>query len=213
MFRNKLNQAIFLGFLVLMASSFTACKQQPPPMPKIDLTQVGEAFQQSTGATATAWLWDFEWRVNQIYPGKEFVRIDARRYRGKLRIIGYIDRNKRFGYQLSDELIFQLRQYTGAFKFGYKVYDHIGWAGYTKSYNKAPSFGFFPVLVVSPFRYYYTPRTRLVIYRKRRRAYRKTKKYRARRARAKKFRARAKKAGKSRSKARRRSSRRRGGKR
>lgn len=213
MFRCKQKLALVLGILLLLAVPLGACKEKPPPMPKIDLQQVGEAFERATGTTATAWMWDFEWRVNQIYAGKKFVRISARRVGGKLRIIGYVDLNKRPGYQLSDDLIFQLRQFRGAWSFGYKVYDHIGWAGYTKKYKSAPTYGFYGVLIARPYvGFYYTRSSRLTRYRTLRRKYRSSAKYKKRRARAKKFRSRAKKAGKSRSKAR-RSSRSRSGKR
>lgn len=216
MFRSKLKLAMVLGIVALLAAPLTACKQQPPPMPKIDLAQVDEAFRTSTGSTFSLWMMNFEWAVNEIYAGKELVSVDARRYgaaRRMLVVYGYIEKNKRSGYQATDELIFKIKQVKGTWKFKYQVEDHIGWAPIVRTYRTAaPAFPFYgSVILVSTWRPYYTPRSRYRTYRTRRAKYRSSKAYKKRRARAKKFRSKAKKASKSRSKAR-RSSRRRGGK-
>lgn len=215
MFRSKLKFAFIFAVMFMIAAPLTGCKEEPPPLPKIDLQQVDEAFRTTTGATFASWMNNFEWEVNQIYIGKEFVSVNARRYGRLLVINGYIERNKRVGYQLSDELIFKIKQRKGTFKFSYRVEDHIGWApaGLVRTYNSAPTFPVYAsVILISTWRPYYTPRRRIVVLRKRRRKYRKSKKFKKRKARAKKFRSKAKKASKKRSKAR-RSKRRRGGKR
>lgn len=217
MLRSKQNLAMIFGLLLFAVTPMIGCKETPPPMPKIDLNQVDEAFRTSTGVTFGSWMANFEWSVNQIYAGKEFVSVSARRYgsRRSLVVYGYIEKNKRPGYQLSDELIFKVKQIRGAWKFQYRVEDHIGWAPIVRTYKRGSSSvlpAFYTSVVIMTWRPYYTPRTRLVLYRSRRSKYRKSSAYKKRRARAKKFRSKAKKAAKSRSKAR-RSSRRRGGKR
>ena len=49
-------------------------------------------------------------RVNEIYDGKEVVSIDATRKDGKLIVTGYIDKQKKEGFQPGDEKLFTIEQ-------------------------------------------------------------------------------------------------------
>jgi hypothetical protein len=77
---------------------------------KINLEEVQKAFWDSKGKDFNSWMGAFEKRVNEIYDGKEVVSIDATRKEGKLVVTGYIDTQKKEGFQPGDEKLFTIEQ-------------------------------------------------------------------------------------------------------
>ena len=77
---------------------------------KINLEEVQKAFWESKGKDFNSWMGTFEKRVNEIYDGKEVVSIDATRKDGKLIVTGYIDTQKKEGFQPGDEKLFTIEQ-------------------------------------------------------------------------------------------------------
>jgi hypothetical protein len=77
---------------------------------KINLEEVQKAFWDSKGKDFNSWMGAFEKRVNEIYDGKEVVSIDATRKDGKLIVTGYIDTQKKEGFQPGDEKLFTIEQ-------------------------------------------------------------------------------------------------------
>ncbi|HAA55216.1 MAG TPA: hypothetical protein DCE42_10705 [Myxococcales bacterium] len=158
----------------------------PPP---IDLSQVNAAFHSTGGRTLAAWARNFEQAVNEIYMQNEFVRVDVRRpLLGQLRVYGYIEQNRRPGYQIGDALLFRIVQYRGVHRFSYRMYNRNGWL-YTSDYYRTNR-PFFRFAFVGPrywHRYYTRPR-RLIYLRRYRRRYRSSRRYRRRARRYRRYR-------------------------
>lgn len=81
---------------------------------KINLDEVQKAFFETKGdKDFNSKMADFEKRVNEIYDGEGVVSLDATHENDRLTIIGYIDKDKKPGFQTDDEKLFAIEQ-TGA---------------------------------------------------------------------------------------------------
>ena len=77
---------------------------------RINLEEVQKAFWSTKGKDLNTWMAQFEKRVNEIYDDKEVVSIDATRQEGKLNVIGYVDTDKKPGFQTGDDKLFSIEQ-------------------------------------------------------------------------------------------------------
>ena len=81
---------------------------------KINLEEVQKAFFETKGEKDfNSKMADFEKRVNEIYDGEGVVALDATHENERLTVIGYIDKDKKPGFQPGDEKLFAIEQ-TGA---------------------------------------------------------------------------------------------------
>ena len=181
------------SFFLLIAMTMIllgGCKKHIPA-PPIDLEQVNEAFLATSGSSFGAWMHNFEKAVNEIYLKDDVVFISARRpYIGKLRIYGYIDRNGVVSYQKGvDELLFEIRQYKGTYRFSYELRDGSGWIYKRHYYNRPGRTSFLTYALISAALWhpYYTPRSRVVVIRRYRRTYRRSPRFVRRRKRYSRF--------------------------
>ncbi len=95
---------------------------------RINLDEVEKAFFSTKGKDLPAWMSAFEKRVNEIYEGSDVVSVDATRDTGKLKVVGFVDKNKEPGYQEGEDKLFSLEQ-TGDVvndKMPYQVSDERG---------------------------------------------------------------------------------------
>jgi hypothetical protein len=173
----------------LLSMPLTGCERNEVPPPRIDLAQVNDAFRETTGATFQQWMENFELKVNEIYLKDDFVMIDAQRPQlGKLRIYGYVDRNKQPGFQRGqDELLFRIVQDQGPGQFYYRLESGTGYVYARQSYGSGtgPATGFLAaygayMIAGAIFRPYYTPATRVVVIRNYRTTYRRSPAFSAR---------------------------------
>jgi len=81
---------------------------------KINLEEVQKAFFETKGdKDFNSKMASFEKRVNEIYDGEGVVALDATHENDRLTVIGYIDKDKKPGFQAGDEKLFAIEQ-TGA---------------------------------------------------------------------------------------------------
>ncbi len=184
----------FKSFLILFIASsmlfLAGCRKKNVPPLAIDLEQVNEAFLNTSGRTFREWMQNFERAVNEIYLKDDIVLLSARRpYPGKLHIFGYIERNGVFSFQRGeDELLFEIRQYKGSHRFSYELLDGYGWV-YKRHYYERPSSALVTAAFISAALWhpYYTPPTRIVVIRRYRRTYRRSRRFVVRRKRYARF--------------------------
>lgn len=77
---------------------------------RINLDAVQEAFWQTKGSNFDSWMNSFEKRVNEIYQGDEVLSIDAGREGNRLTVTGFVDKNKKQGFQSDDDKVFAIAQ-------------------------------------------------------------------------------------------------------
>ncbi len=78
---------------------------------KINLEEVQKAFFETKGAKDfNSKMADFEKRVNEIYDGEGVVALDATHENDRLTVIGYIDKDKKTGFQSGDDKLFAIEQ-------------------------------------------------------------------------------------------------------
>ncbi len=96
---------------------------------KINLDEVQKAFFETKGdKDFNSKMADFEKRVNEIYDGEGVVALDATHENDRLTVIGYIDKDKKPGFQTGDDKLFAIEQ-TGAVvnnELPYRVAGHDG---------------------------------------------------------------------------------------
>jgi hypothetical protein len=134
-------RVLSVGLAVLVLSSCVATHEREQPKTeryispqiegasqRINLEEVDKAFFSTKGNDLNSWMGAFEKRVNEIYEGPEIVSIDASRETGKLKVVGFIEKNKEPGFQPSEDKLFSLEQ-TGDVvnnQMPYKVADERG---------------------------------------------------------------------------------------
>lgn len=166
---------------------------------KINLDAVHEAFFQTAGKDLSAWMGNFEKRVNEIYQGEDIVSVDAEKKDGMVRVTGFLDKNDESGYQGADEKLFELKQ-TGAIAEGKGFPYELSGQGGTPHHNGYPPPGYYghTGLLDNPFvqmmiigsllnRPYFTPMGNHQVIREHRTGYRQTPRYRAQQAQNKGF--------------------------
>lgn len=78
---------------------------------KINLDEVQKAFFETKGdKDFNSKMANFEKRVNEIYDGEGVVALDATHENDRLSVVGYIDKDKKSGYQSGDEKLFAIEQ-------------------------------------------------------------------------------------------------------
>ncbi len=181
-------------FLLAAALSFTTgCQRTDVPPPRIDLAQVNDAFQTTSGATFTEFIQNFEMKVNEIYLKDEFLMLDAQRPRlGELTIYGYVDKDKQPGFdQFRDELIFKIVQERGPGRFYYRLESGGGYVYARQSYTSGSGLGantgflvaYGAMMTLALWPRYYTPYSRVTVIRTYRTSYRRSPAFSARRSR------------------------------
>ena len=191
MSKRQLKKVLIILAALTVSMSLFGCPSSKPIPPRIDLEQVNEAFLTARGATSSSWLWDFERMANEIYFGTGMVSVQVRRIAGRVYIYGFVNKNKLYGYQpLRDRLLFKIVQTSSILgnAFTYRVEDHNGWVYKSYTRRRSAYASFFAYMLMPSFYVYYTPRTRYILIRKRRRLYRKSARFRKRRARFARYR-------------------------
>jgi hypothetical protein len=78
---------------------------------KINLEEVQKAFFETKGdKDFNSKMASFEKRVNEIYDGEGVVALDATHENDRLSVVGYIDKDKKSGFQSGDEKLFAIEQ-------------------------------------------------------------------------------------------------------
>lgn len=97
---------------------------------KINLGEVQNAFWTTKGQSDfKSWMAAFEKRVNEIYEGEGVVAIDATRENKRLVVTGFIDKDKKPGFQSGDDKLFVIEQ-TGEIANNDMPYRVVGYDGH-----------------------------------------------------------------------------------
>jgi hypothetical protein len=174
----KLNCLIMASLLSTNTLLLNGCGVSVPPehyvspqiqgqSSKINLDAVERAFASTKGKDFNSWMSAFEKRVNEIHDGSEVVSIDATRETGKLKVTGFVESNKKPGFQDGEDKLFAIEQ-TGDVtdkNMPYRIADDQGRTYHEGHFNLLEN-PFIQMLLVSQLmggfgRHYYTPMTAL----------------------------------------------------
>lgn len=155
---------------------------------RINLEEVQKAFWETQGKDFNTWMAAFEKRVNEVYDGKDVVSIDATKKDGHLVVTGYINSQKKEGYQPGDEKLFAIEQTGDALnnEMPYRVTQQDGGVYYQGHHSILDN----PILQMMLISHmmggwggrYYTPYDRVVVLDRYRDSYRATPQYTAQQA-------------------------------